>query len=94
MGNEIGFLKYVIKTPFTPVGFVSMYIFGGFFLTLFNTFFEIFSGNFIGVFLEYFIYNALPPTSLQQIFVQVAVGSLVAGFKWYMAMSKIKTGWF
>lgn len=29
MGYVAGLVKYVVKTPLTAVGFVSMYIFGG-----------------------------------------------------------------
>lgn len=86
MGLETGFIKYVIKTPLTVVGFTSMFIFGGIILTFLNTISEVLSGNIIGGFLEYFIYSALPPTSLGVILVTVIVGTLVAGLKWYIAM--------
>ncbi|WP_135605190.1 hypothetical protein [Methanococcoides sp. NM1] len=88
MSLELGFLKYVVKTPFTSaVGYGSMYIFGGTILTFFNTVSEIFTDNFMNAFLEYFIYSALPPTSLSQLIVQPFVGSVVAGISWYIAMS-------
>ncbi|WP_156146068.1 hypothetical protein [Methanococcoides methylutens] len=89
MSLEIGFLKYVVKTPLTSkVGYVSMYLFGGTVLTFFNTISELFSGNFVNAFLEYFVYSALPPTSLSNLIVQPIVGSVVAGISWYIAMSK------
>ncbi|NPE28669.1 hypothetical protein HNV12_12015 [Methanococcoides sp. SA1] len=93
MSLEKGFVKYIIKTPLTIVGFISMYIYGGFLMTLLNTFSEIFSGNFVNAFLEYFVYSALPPVSVEHVFIQVLVGTITAGTKWYIAMSKIKSGW-
>ena len=90
MGLETGLIKYIIKTPITAVGFTSMYIFGGAILTFFNTISEILSGNFIEYFIEYFIYSALPPTSLRHIFIQVLAGTLVAGFNWYIAILKFR----
>ena len=87
MGIAGGAIKYVIFTPLTIVGFVCMYIFGGVIITLFNTLNQLFSGNFIEAFLEYFVYSALPPTSLSHILIQVVVGTLVAGFKWFVAMA-------
>ena len=90
MGLETGFLKYIIKTPITVVGFISMYIFGGVILTFLNTISNIFSGNIIDAFFEYFIYSAIPPISLEHVFFQVIVGTLVAGFNWYIAMVKLR----
>ena len=87
MGLETGLVKYVVFTPLTIVGFVSMYVFGGGIITFLNTMMYLFSGNFIESFMEYFIYSALPPTSITHIIFQVAVGSLIAGLKWYAAMS-------
>jgi len=88
MGLGEGFVKYVIYTPLTIVGFVSMYIFGGVILTLFNSLSALFSGNFFQAILEYFVYSALPPTSIGHVLLQVAVGSLVAGSKWLIAMAQ------
>jgi hypothetical protein len=88
MSYETGFIKYVVKTPLTVVGFMSMYVFGGGILTLVNTTSELFSGNFVNAFLEYFIFSALPPTSINQIIMSVAAGSVVAGIKWYIAVKK------
>lgn len=86
MGIETGFIKYVIFTPLTVVGFLSMYVFGGGIITFFNTILYLFSDNFVEVFIEYFVNSALPPTSLTHVIFQVALGSLVAGLKWYAAM--------
>ena len=90
MGLETGFVKYLFYTPLTIVGFASMYVYGGLLVTFFNTFLEIFSGNYINAFLEYFLYSALPPTSLEQILFQVIFGTFIAGIKWYIAMTLIK----
>ena len=62
------------------------YLFGGTILTLFNTLNQLFSGQFIEAFLQYFIYSALPPTSLSHVLFQVLVGTSIAGFKWFVAM--------
>lgn len=88
MSLEEGFIKYVVKTPTTSIkGYMSMCVFGGFILTLINTFSEIFSGNYLNALLEYFVYSALPPTSLSNLLIQPFVGSFVAGILWYKAMN-------
>jgi len=87
MGLEEGFIKYIIFTPLTMVGFICMYIFGGGIITFLNTIIYVFSGNFWEAFIEYFINSALPPTSMFQVIFQVIIGSLVAGLKWFMAMT-------
>ena len=86
MGIGVGVIKYMIFTSLTVAGFISLYLFGGTILTLFNTLNQLFSGHFIEAFLQYFIYSALPPTSLSHIFFQVIIGTSVAGFKWFVAM--------
>jgi hypothetical protein len=91
MSLERGFLKYVVMTPLTAVGFASMYVYGGVIFTFLNSFKFAFSGNFMDALLEYFFYSALPPTSIEHVFLQVAVGTLAAGIKWYIAMSKIRS---
>ncbi|WP_155395328.1 hypothetical protein [Methanosarcina mazei] len=88
MSLETGLVKYCVNTPLTIVGFLSMYAFGGVILTFLNTFHEILSGNFIEAFFEYFIFSALPPTSVYQVLLTVAAGTTVAGLKWYVAMSR------
>ena len=87
MGLEEGFIKYIIFTPITIVGFISMYIFGGGIVTFFNTASYLFSGNFWEAFIEYFVNSALPPTSIAQVIFQVIAGTVVAGMKWFIAMS-------
>ena len=89
MGLGEGFIKYVIFTPLTVVGFISMYIFGGVIITFFSTVSYLLSGNFLEAFLEYFVNSALPPTSLTHVIFQVAVGTFVAGSKWLIAMTLI-----
>ena len=86
MSIETGFMKYVLYTPLTLVGFGSMYIFGGGILTFLYSVQYIFSGNFFVALVEYFVTSALPPTSISQVIFQVLVGTVVAGSKWYMAM--------
>jgi len=92
MSLEEGLIKYVIITPLTVVGFTSMYIFGGIILTIINTISSIFTGNFVDGLLEYFVHSALPPTSMEQVFTQVFLGTVVAGIKWYLAMSTLRKG--
>ena len=88
MGLEEGFIKYVVFTPLTIVGFISMYIYGGILITLFTTISYILSGNFPEAFIEYFLTSALPPTSITHVISQVFVGTVAAGLKWYIAMSR------
>ena len=87
MGIGAGVVKYMIFTPLTIVGFVSLYLFGGTIITLFATLNQLFSGHFIDAFLQYFIYSALPPISLGHIMFQVVVGTSIAGLKWFIAMA-------
>lgn len=86
MGIVAGVGKYIIFTPLTVVGFACMYIFGGTLITLSNTLSQLFSGHFIEAFLEYFIYSALPPTSISHVLFQVIIGTSIAGLKWFIAM--------
>ncbi|WP_148705596.1 hypothetical protein [Methanosarcina siciliae] len=86
MSYEIGLLKYLVKTPLTRVGFISMYLFGGVVVTFLSTIAELFSGNYVEAFLEYFVYSAIPPTSLLKVLFLVGAGTTVAGLKWYIAM--------
>ena len=87
MGILIGFPKYVVFTLLTPVGFTSMYLFGGTVATLFKTLNQLSSGRFIEAFGEYFIYSALPPTSVEHILSQAIFGAVAAGSSWFIAMS-------
>lgn len=87
MGIGVGFPKYVIFTLLSGWGFVSMYLFGGTIITLFKTFNQLFSGHFIEAFLQYYIYGALPPTSLEHVILQAILGAVVAGVSWFIAMA-------
>ena len=73
-----------MNTPLTVVGFFSMYAFGAGILTLLKTSGHFFGGDFIDAFLEYYFYSALPPTSLEHVFLVVIVGTLTAGTKWFI----------
>ena len=87
MSYETGFFKYILFTPITFVGAMSMYAYGGGIVTLLNTFHHLFSGGFIEAFIEYFITSALPPTSIEHIIFQIMTGSIAAGIKWYLAVA-------
>ncbi|MCH8003950.1 MAG: hypothetical protein IH934_04950 [Nanoarchaeota archaeon] len=88
MGILIGTPKYILGVLLSGVGFVSMYLFGGGLITLFKTFDKLFSGQFIEAFLEYYIFSALPPTSIGHIITNAVVGAIVAGLFWFLAMAK------
>ncbi len=45
MGLGEGFIKYVIFTPLTVVGFISMYIISGIIIAFFNTMLYLLSGS-------------------------------------------------
>ena len=86
MGYITGLLKYVIKTPLTIVGFVSMYIFGGGILSVWNGLSHLVTGqNVLEAILVYFMTEYLPPTSIEEILFQTAVGTIVAGLSWFWA---------
>ena len=90
MAYEEGLLKYIIFTPITIVGAISMYIFGGGVLAFLNALPHVISGDFIEAFMQYFIYSALPPTSIGQIVGQIIVGTITAGIKWFVVMNLIR----
>ena len=84
LGYERGLIKYIIKTPLTVVGFVSMYIFGGGILSLFDGISHLFTEqNVFEAMLVYFISEHLPPTSIEGVLIQTIVGSIGAGLLWY-----------
>lgn len=90
MSYETGFFKYIIFTPLSIVGAMSMYVYGGGIVTLINTLHHLLSGGFIEGFIEYFVTSALPPTSIGHIIFQIMVGSIAAGIKWYLAVAILK----
>jgi len=84
-GYERGLVKYIIKTPLTVVGFISMYLFGGGILSFLTGLTHLFGeGNVLEAVLFYFVSEYLPPTSIGEVLVQTFIGSLVAGILWYM----------
>ena len=81
MNYFLGMLKYIFKGPFTnPVAF---YIFGAGILAVINAFPHFLNGEFVMMAFEYFVTKHLPPTSLGQIVIQIVLGSVVAGVKWF-----------
>ncbi|MCP1715865.1 ABC-type Mn2+/Zn2+ transport system permease subunit [Methanocalculus alkaliphilus] len=90
MGYETGLIKYILYTPLTVVGAVSMYIYGGFLITIFKTLPYLLSKDYLQAFIEYFIYSSLPPSSLAHIIGQIIIGTLAAGIKWYLAMTILR----
>ncbi|MDL0138985.1 hypothetical protein PNP85_05650 [Halobacterium salinarum] len=83
-GYEIGLAKYIIKTPLTVVGFVSMYIFGGsIFAGLAGVEHLFTSQSVTEAVLIYFLTEALPPTTVGEVLAQVVAGTVTAGFLWY-----------
>lgn len=82
MGYIIGLLKYLAKGPFTnPIAF---YIYGAGILALLNALPYFIRGNFVQTVFQYFFTKYLPPTSVEQIVVQVVVGTTVAGLRWFV----------
>ncbi|MCK4589528.1 MAG: hypothetical protein KAT77_03735 [Nanoarchaeota archaeon] len=88
MGIVAGTPKYIIGVLLSGTGFVSMYLFGGSLITLWNTLDRLFSGNFIGAFIEYYLMSALPPTSIGHVIGQAVLGACIAGGLWFVAMAK------
>lgn len=82
MGYVEGFLKYVVKGPFTnPVAF---YIYGAGLLALLNATPHLLDGQYLQMALDYFMTKHLPPTSVGQIVGQTVIGSVGAGVKWFL----------
>jgi len=84
MGYVTGLLKYIVKTPLTIVGFISMYIFGSGILAVWNGVSHFFTEqNVLEAIVVYFLAEYLPPTSVEEVIIQTAVGSVVAGLLWF-----------
>jgi hypothetical protein len=64
-----------------------MYVFGGTINTAYNTLNQLFSGNFVNAFVEYYIKNALPPTSIEHVFGQAVLGAGIAAILWFVGMA-------
>jgi predicted DNA repair protein MutK len=84
MGYLTGLLKYIVKTPLTVVGFVSMYIFGGSIFSVFSGLTHLFTERSVmEAILVYFVTEYLPPTSIEGVIGQVIAGTVVAGLLWF-----------
>ena len=84
LGYERGLVKYIVKTPLTIVGFISMYIFGGGILSVLTGVTHMFSDqSILDAILMYFFTEYLPPTSVEDVILQAIVGSITAGLFWY-----------
>lgn len=86
MGRNAGAIKYAAFTPLKVVGFISMYIYGGLFMSALSALPHLFAGDFMNAFISYFISEALPPTSIGEVIFQTALGTGAATFKWFLAM--------
>lgn len=83
-GYERGLVKYIVKSPLTVVGFISMYIFGGGILSVVTGVTHLFSKqSILEAITMYFLTEYLPPTSLEEVLLQVGLGTVTAGFFWY-----------
>lgn len=83
-GPERGLVKYIVKTPLTVVGFISMYIFGGSIFSVAAGLTHLFDKrNVLEAIMVYFVTEYLPPTSIEEVIGQVVAGSVVAGLLWY-----------
>ena len=84
LGPERGLVKYIIKTPLTIVGFMSMYIFGGSIFSVASGLTHLFTNrNVMEAIMVYLFTEYLPPTSIEDVIGQVIIGSVAAGFLWY-----------
>ena len=86
-GYETGAVRYFIMSIF--FNGVAMYIFGGGILAVLEAIFSTFEGGFIQGILFYFVTKYLPPTSVEQILLQIVLGSFIAAIKWYNNVPKI-----
>lgn len=83
-GYERGLIKYITKTPLTVRGFISLYAFGGGIMSIKTGLEHLFHDNsVISATWAYFWSKALPPVSVSQVLIQVAIGSVTAGLLWY-----------
>lgn len=82
MGYVEGFIRYVVKGPFTnPVAF---YIYGAGLLSLLNATPHLVDGQYVQMALDYFVTKYLPPTSFGQVVGQTMIGTVGAGVKWFL----------
>lgn len=81
-GYERGFVNYVFGSiTGNPL---AMYVYGAGLLAFWNAYVEVIGGSFVSATLDYFLTKYLPPTSVEQVLVQVSLGAVVAGAKWYL----------
>lgn len=86
MGTVIGAGKYMVNTPLSPWGFISMYLFGGVFMSAVSSLPHLIAGDFVNAFVTYLMTEALPPTSIEQVLIQMGIGTIAAGSKWFISM--------
>lgn len=82
MGYESGAVKYVIMSMVFNT--IPMYIFGGGVLSLLEGVTHTVEHGFVYGALYYFVTKYLPPTSIQQVVVQISLGAMAAGALWYV----------
>lgn len=67
---------------------VAMYIYGAGLLALWNALVETVGGSFVVAVFDYLFTKYLPPTSVEQVVVQLMFGAIVASVKWYVFTPK------
>ena len=81
-GYERGFVNYVFGSlSGNPI---AMYIYGAGLLAIWNAYVEMVGGSFVAATFDYFVTKYLPPMSVEQVIIQVCLGAVVAGVKWYV----------
>lgn len=84
LGAERGLVKYIVKTPLTIVGFISMYIFGGSIFSIASGITHLLtSRSVLEATMIYFLTEYMPPTSIEDVILQAIAGSITAGLLWY-----------
>lgn len=82
LGYERGAVRYVIMSMLFNT--IPMYIFGGGILSILEGAEHAFGEGLIQGVLYYFLSEYLPPTSVEQVVMQIALGAVVAGGLWYV----------
>lgn len=81
-GYERGAFNYVVGSILYNT--IPMYVFGGGTLAFLEALQHSLNGSFVSAAFFYFTTKYLPPSSVEQVIIQILVGSLYAGFKWYI----------
>lgn len=81
----VGMGRYMLGM-ITSVGAVFMYFYGSALKTLFATWHEVLTGDFLEAAWTYYIESALPPSSVEQVIGTILLGTVIAGFKWMLGM--------